>query len=207
MTSHTNRAQNTLESLRARNQETHHANKRQKRIDLAKKILKGVAVAGALASVIVLPGAVPLLKLFGAESAKDRYRTKRALGSLEKRRFLQVRHRDGKTIVELTEKGKTRLLQYDFEDMAIERPKKWDGKWHIIAFDIPESKRRARQSLSRKFREIGCYPLQESLFVSPYSCREEIDFLGGIFNVRKHIFYCVAEEIDNEQRLKSFFNL
>ncbi|MCI0542661.1 hypothetical protein L0Y69_02850 [bacterium] len=198
---------NNLNALRERNKVTVRVNKRQAKVDLAKKILKGVAVAGALAGVLVLPGAAPLLKLFGAETARGRYRMKRTLASLEKRKLLRVERQNGKTTVTLTESGKTRVLEYDFEEMKIVRPKKWDGKWHIISFDIPEPKRKARRNLSIKLRGIGCYPLQESLFISPYSCREEIDFLGEIAQVRKYIFYLVAEKIENEEFLKRFFSL
>lgn len=196
-----------LDSLRERNKDTERVNKRQEKVDLAKKILKGAAVAGALAGVLVLPGMAPLLKLFGAGTAKDRYRTKRALNSLERGKFLHVRHQNGKTIVEITEKGKTKLLQYDFDEMEIVRPKKWDGKWHIIAFDIPETKRKARNALTRKLQEIGCFPKQKSLLISPFACREEVDFIGEIFNVRKHISYFVAQEMENDKSLKKFFNL
>ncbi len=109
--------------------------------------------------------------------------------------------------MKITEKGKQRVLKYKFNEMIIGRPKKWDGYWRIIAFDIPEKYKRGRDALTRKLKEMELYPLQKSVFICPFECRDEIDFIGEIFNIRKFIHYFVAKEIDDEKYLKQFYNL
>ena len=34
-----------------------------------------------------------------------------------------------------------KLVEYNIDDMEIKKPKKWDGKWRIISFDIPKNKK------------------------------------------------------------------
>src|SRR3990167_10881901 len=47
-------------------------------------------------------------------------------------------NKDGSIKMILTEKGKKRIVLYNFEQMVILKPKRWDKKWRIITFDIPE---------------------------------------------------------------------
>ncbi len=95
----------------------------------------------------------------------------------------------------LTEKGKLKALTYYFQEIEIQR-KNWDGKWRIVVFDIPE-----------KLKTIGFYKLQESIFVFPYECKNEIDFIVEFFNLRRCVRFGVLESIDNELHLKKIFGL
>lgn len=46
------------------------------------------------------------------------------------------------------------------------RPKPWDGKLWLIAYDIPNKKRQTRDKLREWLMEIGCRALQESIWLS-----------------------------------------
>ncbi len=175
--------------------------------EFAKEILKGLAIGGLIAASFVLPGLPQIFKLFGINNSRDRFRMKRAIQTLEKKKLINIYEKDGEEIMEITEGGNKRVLKYKFEEMKIIKPKKWDGHWHIISFDIPEKYKRGRDALSRKLKEIGLYPLQKSVFISPFECREQVDFIGEVFNIRKFIHYFVAKEIDDEKYLKQFYNL
>src|SRR3989344_4076427 len=48
------------------------------------------------------------------------------------------------------------------------KSKKWDGKWRIIIFDIPQELHRERNILRRRLRSMGFYMLQKSVFIFPY---------------------------------------
>jgi len=127
---------------------------------------------------------------------------------LEKRGLICVRGRgDGKNVLKITKKGEQRLHKYDFDMLRIKRPKKWDGKWRIVVFDIPEKKKRARDLINFKLKELGFYPFQISTFVLPYECKNEIDFIGTHLGIRKCINYILATEIDDERKLRSYFHL
>lgn len=113
---------------------------------------------------------------------------------------------DGSTAMVLTDKGKFRALNFHFQQMKIDR-KDWDGKWRLVIFDIPEKFRVGRDSLRDKLKELGFYELQRSVFVFPYNCKDEIDFIIEFFSVRKHVRFGVLETIDNEEHLKDIFKL
>lgn len=106
----------------------------------------------------------------------------------------------------LTEKGKMRVLTYDFYNMNIKQ-KIWDGKWRAVIFDIPEKFRWGRDALRKKLRELGFCEFQKSVFVFPYDCKDEIDFIIEFFKMRKYVRYGVFDYVDNAVHLKEFFNL
>ena len=113
---------------------------------------------------------------------------------------------DGSYTIVLSEKGKLKALTYYFQDMKINK-KKWDGKWRLVIFDIPEKKRKGRDALRDKIKEIGFYELQKSVFVFPYECKDEIDFIIEFFELRKYVRFGVLDSIDNELHLKKIFKL
>ena len=131
----------------------------------------------------------------------------RSVSSLQKKRLIRIYQKNGEDIVEITNQGKKKVYKYNLDEMKLKRPKEWDGWWHIVMFDIPEPKKAARLSLGRKIREFGLYPLQKSVFIAPFSCRDEINFIGDFFNVRKHIIYIVAREIEGAKEMKHYFNI
>ncbi|MBI4599529.1 hypothetical protein HY732_01245 [Candidatus Uhrbacteria bacterium] len=115
-------------------------------------------------------------------------------------------NRDGTHTFVLSEKGKKKALTYQFETMKIEK-KKWDGKWRFVCFDIPESLKSSRDALRRKLLDVGFRELQKSMFVIPFECLSEIEFIIEYFRLRAHVRYGVIDAIDNELHLKKMFEL
>lgn len=91
--------------------------------------------------------------------------------------------------------------------MEIKKPAKWDGKWRIVMFDIPEKLKKLRDSLRFHFRGIGLLEFQKSVFVHPYPCNKEIEFIIELYNAKKHVRFVLAEKVDNELHLKNKFSL
>ena len=177
--------------------------------ELAKEILKGLAMGGLIAASFVAPNLSQVFSLFGVENSRDRYKIKRSIYGLSKRKLVMLHDKDGEEFIEVTEDGKKKILKYKLDDMFLARPKKWDRHWRIITFDIPESRKRARDSLTKKLSEMEVYPLQKSVFICPFECRDEIDFVGEYFGIRKYVHFFVAKEIDDkdEDYLKAYYNL
>lgn len=113
---------------------------------------------------------------------------------------------DGSQTFILTEKGKLRALTYRFDEMTIKK-QDWDGKWRIVVFDIPEKLRRGRDVLRNKLTELGFYELQKSVFVFPYQCEDEINFIIEYFDLRRYVRMGILEKIDNDLHLKKIFKL
>lgn len=175
--------------------------------ELVKEILKGLAIGGVIVASFALPNIAQILSLFGANNSKDRYRVNRAIQILKNKKLVNMYEKDGKNIVEITENGNKRVLAYAINEIKITRPKNWDGFWRVIVFDIPEKYKIARRALSAKLNDMEIYPLQKSVFICPFECRNEIDFICEFFNVKKYVKYILAKKIDDEEFLKRYYNL
>lgn len=114
---------------------------------------------------------------------------------------------DGSTTLELTDNGKRKALTYDIKNITLPRPKKWDEKWRIILFDVPEKFKNARDALAISLKKAGFYRLQKSVFVYPFPCQNELDFIIEFWNVRPFARFMVANSIDNELEIMKHFNL
>ena len=113
---------------------------------------------------------------------------------------------DGACEVVITKQGISHAKILDLENLIIEKPHKWDGKWRIVFFDIPEKERKARNALREKLRDLGFYELQKSVFVLPYGCQDEINFVVSIFNIKPYVQYAEMTSPTNELELRRFFN-
>ncbi|MFH1462114.1 MAG: CRISPR-associated endonuclease Cas2 [bacterium] len=113
---------------------------------------------------------------------------------------------DGTLNMVLSKKGKLKTLNYHFAEMKIQ-PQSWDKKWRVVIFDIPEKLRKGRDALRDKLKNLGFYELQKSVFVFPFECENEVDFLIEVFNLRKFVRYGILEKIDNDAHLEKIFKL
>lgn len=150
-----------------------------------------------------------ILKQIPRELEKENRQTvQRAINSLYASHLISEKHHiDGTTTFILNKNGKQKALRFNIDGMEIKKPVYWDKKWRIIMFDIPEKLRRLRDSLRLHFKEIGLMELQKSVFVYPYPCSKEIEFILEFYNAKKYVRFVLAEKIDNEFHLKKKFNL
>src|SRR3989338_5497572 len=114
---------------------------------------------------------------------------------------------DGSVSVVLTNEGKKRHLGYEVESIKIRKPTRWDGMWRVVIFDIPESERWGRDALAAKLRQLGFKPIQKSVFIHPYECQDELDFIIEVFNVRPYVRTLLVKDIDIEPELLHYFRL
>ncbi len=77
-----------------------------------------------------------------------------------------IKRRSRHAIPTITEAGKLRLSQtipqYDVHRV-------WDGRMHLITYDIPEQRSGDRQLLRGFLRRIGSGRLQDSVWITPYN--------------------------------------
>ena len=58
------------------------------------------------------------------------------------------------------------MLQMETEKIAIEK-RRWDRRWRIVIFDIPERRKSVRAKLRRFMQEYGFVRLQDSVWIYP----------------------------------------
>ena len=145
--------------------------------------------------------------MFEKHGVKNKQKIIQSIKYLE-RRGLVITKKIGKTTyAEITEDGKKRIKKYDFNNMKIEKPKTWDKKWRIVCFDVPETKKKGRDSLRLKLKELNFLPLQKSVWLHPYPCANEINFISEVFQISPYVWLMEAAKIDREKYIKNHFNL
>jgi len=127
---------------------------------------------------------------------------------LKEKGFLQIEDRGGQIYIALTEEGKKKAGKYQIDDLEIEKPDKWDGKWRIMIFDIRDKQKIKREALRGKIKELGMFQLQKSVWVYPYDFSKEIKILREFFGLTKdEMKIIVADVIEDDGKLKEFFKL
>lgn len=116
-------------------------------------------------------------------------------------------NKDGTSTLTITKKGKELALVYDIDNLTIKSMKKWDGKWRVLLSDIPEGRRKERDAVRLVLQRAGFLRYQKSVFVHPFECQNEIDFVVEFFNLRPWVRVIVADSLDNELHLKKHFGL
>ena len=170
---------------------------------LTKDLLMILAVGGAISLAVIAPG---LAAVVGKE-LKWRERTKfnQRLERLKRRKLVKITYENGETKVEITQDGHKKALEYKFEEMKIKKPDKWDSKWRLVIFDVAETKRRLRDRLRGKLKEIGFISLNESVLIFPHPCENEVEFIRQVFNVSKEVTYLVSERFEGDDYYHNWF--
>ncbi len=177
--------------------------------ELSREILKGLALGGFIAVCFVAPNFAQVAGMFKTKNSQDRWRLRRTLANLTKEKLVEISYdKKGNEIIKITGEGKKRILKYKYEDLKIPVPKKWDKTWRLVMFDIPEVHKKARNALTFKLQDLGFYPIQKSVFIFPFECRDEIDFICEHFKVREFVnHFLVVKEPENEDYLRQWFEV
>lgn len=135
----------------------------------------------------------------------DRKQLYQILGRLKLRGAIEVIKRgDGVEKVQFTNAGRFLSLSHQFKSMKLIPKKKWDRKWRLVLFDIPESIKKTRDALRRKLKHLGFLEFQKSVFVYPYPCRDEINFVINFFDIAESVYYIEAPIIPDTNLKKHF---
>ena len=151
-----------------------------------------VAMGGVLTFGAIAPGVLTGLTRFLAGKKKERYEKYREIWRsfhyLKQKNNLEfVKEEDGYLVYQLSKKGKEKIKKFIIDELFVKNPKGWDKKWRLVIFDIPESHRKARMALREKLKDIGFYQCQKSVWIHPFPCLEEVEFLKQFFNVQPFV--------------------
>jgi len=109
-------------------------------------------------------------------------------------------------VIKMTEKGRKQLLNYKLNDF---QPKegKWDGKWRMVFFDVPERQNSKRDKLRRCLKQLGMKEMQESVWVSPYAIENEVKYIREVLEIPHAVKLAEMSYLENGEELKEVFNL
>lgn len=138
----------------------------------------------------------------------DRNVLKKTINEFKYKRLVDFNeNQDGTITITLTKLGEKQALRYNPDNISISIPSRWDKKWRVVVFDVPEKKRRARDALRLEMKKLGFLELQRSVWVYPYDCRDAIDFLVEFFEMRNYVRYLVVSEMSHDADLRIHFKL
>ena len=178
--------------------------KRRKRADVQQLILSSIAVAGLLSVALVAPNVI------GAMSKVGMLPTRRQTDSIRAARNRLVANGllqwEG-NLLRLTEQGEKHLRYWRLRDFGLPQPKRWDKRWRVLIFDIPENRKGLRDQIRRTLLMIGFVRLQNSVWAYPYDCEDLITLLKADFKIGKDLLYMIVDTIEYDTPLRDAFGL
>ncbi len=128
--------------------------------------------------------------------------------SLKKKGTLEfVREENDCSVYRLTNKGKEKIKKMIFDEIAIQKPKQWNNKWTLVIFDIPEALKKKRAAFRQKLKEMEFYQCQKSVWIHPFPCLEEIEFLKATLNIKPFVKLFIIDEMTDGKVLYHFRDL
>lgn len=161
-----------------------------------------VATAGIVMAAAVAPGVLLALKPFvRASRSFERHDINRAIRRLVRRGFVEEVRRRGYIIgYRMTDRGREELMRREFACTELERPRKWDGKWRLIVFDVPERRRHLRDMLRTHFQRLGLHPIQKSVWLTPFPCDDLVQLIKVDLDLGRSVqYFTVGAFTDREE--------
>ena len=175
---------------------------RRTRINSA--IVSNLKIGGIVAVSLIAPGVIGSMGKLGLININQkRQSVNKSLTRLISQGYIIIKN--GKA--ELTKKGE-KFSTLIVEGKAIqEKQRRWDGKWRMLIFDIPERKRSVRDHIRSTLITLGFYRLQNSVWVYPYDCEDFITVLKVNLHIGKDVLYIIADKIEYDIPLRKYFKL
>ncbi len=175
-----------------------------RRTRLQEAILVYIASGGKRGTSALVPEILnSLLKLDIPSSARKGEVVRSIASRLTKKGLLKFENKH----YSLTQEGEEILEHWRRSDFKLTRPKRWDNKWRIVIFDIPEKKRAVRDEVRNIFVAAGFKKLQNSVWVYPYDCEDVVGLLKNDFKIGRNMLYIIADQIENDKYLREEFGL
>jgi len=182
---------------------------RVKRENIKKAILSGIAVAGLLSVALLAPNALQALKFFGIKPKNkwQKYNINHSIKRLKDQELICFETTNRGTFVRLTQTGEDRLRSFELSDYKLEKPKKCDGRWRMLIFDIKEERKAIRDKIRFTLNRIGFLRLQDSVWVYPYDCEDLVTLMKADFKIGRDLLYLIVYTIEGDTKIKNYFKL
>lgn len=127
-----------------------------------------------------------------------------AVSRLSERKLLAVTEKNNKKFIKLTNKGQLEVLM---SKSILTKPARWDGKWRLFTFDIPEDSKEKRNILRKLLKQNQFCKLQASVYISPYPLNKEAIIYLNQSGLRDYVRILKVEEMDSDAELLKKYNL
>ena len=168
-----------------------------------KEILQTIGVGAVVLGTLLIPGLPMALSPLMILGKAEKQNTKRSIKRLEEKDIIYL---SGDKI-KLTKKGRELLKRIEAEDIVIEKPDKWDHVWHVVAYDIPDDDKQERDYFRTKLEELGFIKVQESMYVFPYDCVQEIAVFAQSLGISPHVLHLTTSKLPRQADYVKKFDL
>lgn len=136
-------------------------------------------------------------------------KVKRVIENLERSDIISLEEKGENVYVRSLNNDNSLVMKYSIHALLDfkKKEKKWNGKWFMVFFDVPEIQRNKRDYLRKFLEKLGFYRYQKSVYIFPYECEKEISLIKKIVKGARYMKYIIAEKIEDEEKIKAFFKL
>ena len=190
---------------KSKNQLDFRLSDRQK--EIVKMVGAGVAAGAVVTIAVIFPNILKAIfeiseQIDDIREVAAKYRLKTTVNHMVKKGILSLSDEE----IKLTKKGREILKLLSLDEIIIDKPLKWDRIWHLASYDIPEDKKQKRESFRLQLDRLGFCKIQDSLWVYPYECKEEIAIIAQTLGVERYIIYLNTDHLPQEERLLKRFS-
>lgn len=180
-----------------------------RRLRAFQKAMLIAAVGGLMIAIGAIPDFNKILKHLRnrKNDARFRYQANTALRRLVAQGLIIFEEHSGKRYARITEKGKQMLEMESLREKSMKKPKRWDGRWRVVIFDIQERRRGVRNRLRLFMQEYGFVRLQDSVWIYPYDCEDLIALAKANFRIGFDVMYMIVEQLERDKNLREHFGL
>ncbi|MBI4262173.1 hypothetical protein HY624_01460 [Candidatus Uhrbacteria bacterium] len=166
----------------------------------AKCIEAGAGLITATVNSIEYPHVFPeFVEGIRAERAYwEHKRVHRAIQELHRHKFITMRKKGNKLVIQLTEDGRIHYLRQQIQCASSCIP----GECIMVTFDIPEAARSARLHFRRFLKDCNFYQLQKSVWVCEKAVLPNLLQFIDITNVGQWVHAFVAKEVKHPKLKK-----
>lgn len=177
---------------------------------IQRAVLTSLYTTGVISVALAMPNMLSVLKYLDPnkkDSENRRYSINSAIKRLRDKGLVEWKETERGVFLRLTSDGERTLKLIEQNEFKPVKPRKWDGKWRVIIFDIREKRKGTRERFRKKLQQIGFLKLQNSVWVFPYNCEELITLIKADYKIGKEILYIIADSIENDKWVKKYFEL
>lgn len=168
--------------------------------DNEREIIKLIGLGTIIVSSLVFPNLPIVLKPFIKARPNGIWEL---IKKLNKKKVINL----GGEEVRLTTRGQRLLQEIKLGEIEIPQSKEWDGVWHLVSYDIPNSLNKKRDFFRSILKRWQFYQIQKSLWVYPFECKQEIAVVAEYLKIEPYIVVMATDLLANEEEVERFFNL
>ena len=120
---------------------------------------------------------------------------------LKRKGYIRTLVENKEKYFELTKKGKEKIAKLSLVNIEINKPNKWDKKWRIVIFDVPEKMHQARDIFRDRLKSLNFIQVQKSVYIFPFECTKAVTALSKRLLIEKYVLIMISEIIQGEKKI------